>query len=843
MIHSWKERRIAEVREATVAFALAHGIPLSRIETVYDTKRVRPESNRQFKMLPELSKTGTTAEKAFWTRVVEPSSKKKPRDLEAFKTEIKNYLESAVETGFRELVKPSDSKSMAIRYMKIRNASPREAATYPPAWHALRSIPENQFLHAVRQTSEHITEERKSVLKRNADYLLAEMGNGTYSLAEVAELLTANGRWNFGKTQSQGDWYPTEISEGNEHIPHVIEGNVAARAIENMRQGTNAKNALREAIKESSIKETPEEGIEFTGWVKFEQSRKPEDATQLQKAVKHTSWCTGASQHTAQSQLSRGHFYLYYQVGDPKIAIRTENNQVAEIRGRGKGQALETPGLEKTAEEYLIRGEGPIGGTDYLWDQAIRKEMVDFLENGTLGTTLATGFDSNGEWIEMYQETLRPKMGSYGNYGFEQTAVIAKSQELGKDGMRKLLCDPLPEGGYHFKGKLILEAGTDYGDLRTAGIVIRKSGNLPESLLECAELREGGPSGLKNNTMGKKTHGLNTTIEGKNLKKVGEIKLPYLVILPRLETAGRIECQSLDAQTLETLEEILLENAERGTSSLDLNLPNLKKIGKLVAKTSRCVLPKLKEAQAIIVKSLEAPELELAGKVTWSEGTLTAPNLKARQTWGPIAKEETWFQDSDWEELEEIKLPEDQSFRNPEDQIETTEDEKDNYLLWAAEATEDEDGPKIIINAAAITADKVKKAMLHEIAHIAMSSKEGEDVKRLLEEAMLTLSSQERSEIEKELKAVYKGTETKNQEERLARVMEALNENAPRDLINKLTKALDALLQVIADIFDMERPKSPTKTAITAEVFAAAREHMQPKQTKKTMNTPDLLPL
>ena len=71
----------------------------------------------------------------------------------------------------------------------------------------------------------------------------------------------------------------------------------------------------------------------------------------------NTGWCT-AGVETAKLQLARGDFYVYYTLNNdneykvPRIAIRMEEDEIAEIRGIGEHQNLE-PEMEEVVKEKI----------------------------------------------------------------------------------------------------------------------------------------------------------------------------------------------------------------------------------------------------------------------------------------------------------------------------------------------------------------------------------------------------------------------------------------------------------------------------------------------------------
>ena len=91
-------------------------------------------------------------------------------------------------------------------------------------------------------------------------------------------------------------------------------------------------------------------------WTKFNQGS---NYTVLYESLKghSTGWCT-AEKETAKSQLEGGDFYVYYSKDEeggntiPRIAIRMENGQVAEVRGIQKDQNMEASMTDIAKEKY-----------------------------------------------------------------------------------------------------------------------------------------------------------------------------------------------------------------------------------------------------------------------------------------------------------------------------------------------------------------------------------------------------------------------------------------------------------------------------------------------------------
>ncbi|MDO8493678.1 MAG: hypothetical protein Q7S19_04015 [bacterium] len=80
----------------------------------------------------------------------------------------------------------------------------------------------------------------------------------------------------------------------------------------------------------------------------WKKHKKGGDSAQLAKSIrgKGTGWCT-AGENTARTQLNAGDFYVYYSLDDeqqptiPRIAIRMEGSNIAEVRGIAYKQNLD----------------------------------------------------------------------------------------------------------------------------------------------------------------------------------------------------------------------------------------------------------------------------------------------------------------------------------------------------------------------------------------------------------------------------------------------------------------------------------------------------------------------
>ncbi len=117
--------------------------------------------------------------------------------------------------------------------------------------------------------------------------------------------------------------------------------------------------ALYAELIQKSLAASMENREEIRGeWVKYEQGHEA-DAERLFRSLegKGTGWCT-AGHSTAEAQVESGDFYVYYTndaTGKPtqsRIAIRMEENRLAEVRGILQHQSLE-PQMNDVLEAKL----------------------------------------------------------------------------------------------------------------------------------------------------------------------------------------------------------------------------------------------------------------------------------------------------------------------------------------------------------------------------------------------------------------------------------------------------------------------------------------------------------
>lgn len=135
------------------------------------------------------------------------------------------------------------------------------------------------------------------------------------------------------KFQGQSPEFPYDIQEGErarfqQFLNNENFANLYAWAIENI-------NPIDEALLQTT------EGR----WIKYDRNSSPESLVQSIRG-KGTGWCT-AGATTAKKQLELGDFYVFYSQDQennptiPRLAIRMQQNKIAEVRGIAKKQNLD----------------------------------------------------------------------------------------------------------------------------------------------------------------------------------------------------------------------------------------------------------------------------------------------------------------------------------------------------------------------------------------------------------------------------------------------------------------------------------------------------------------------
>ena len=393
--------------------------------------------------------------------------------------------------------------------------------------------------------------------------------------------------------------------------------------------GMASKDAYVKGLYDNMVARAKKRGV-YTGWKKYDQSSDMGDAETLNADCAGTRWCTGGSVGTANSHLSGGDFYLYFDKGDPQIAIRTESGNIMEVRGRGEAQNITDPQYDAEAERFVLSAEGPNGGEAYLHDRNFRKMAVEILRTGVVPNDAYKHFNQFGKFIEP-----RPKQLDYGN-GFEKEYTDAFRNAaldiiLDEDGNLKTSLsydDRDPDNNkYKTIGGDITRPQTiklyDYKlhlpnlESVKGGIIVNSAGSLIlpklkscdyiyaknatdvdiKNLENCNSIQLDTASSLiapKLQEISRVIHADEATqIDLRNLKKAGSIRLHQLVDKPKIIVLLNLEeCPNIDI------------NVGYGGS---LNLPKLKKAEFVYIQTGSETIGKNYGGEVYVPK-LEVPE-------------------------------------------------------------------------------------------------------------------------------------------------------------------------------------------------------------------------------------------
>jgi len=149
----------------------------------------------------------------------------------------------------------------------------------------------------------------------------------------------------------------------------TVDGGANNEQLQRLLKTANFGKLYAHAVME--IAPTSKELLQDTrgSWTKFAQSEDPRTARRLSGSLQGhgTGWCT-AGESTANIQLQGGDFYVYYTRDEdgkdtvPRVAIRMQDGQVAEVRGINHAQELEPEMADITSE----RLQDLPGGEEYI---------------------------------------------------------------------------------------------------------------------------------------------------------------------------------------------------------------------------------------------------------------------------------------------------------------------------------------------------------------------------------------------------------------------------------------------------------------------------------------------
>ncbi len=565
--------------------------------------------------------------------------------------------EALEQGGVKPLFPTPDSEKIKAYYEKVvRNATPEQAINFPENWRRVRNMSDEEFNNFFSQDRvNEITKSRVETLAKSADYLLEEMkaanqkeitdltrqindlvdewnteeniqykeeinneyhnlqekrkqlqdqqDRGSYTPAEVAAILDASAKVRVRTAQDEdGNLVPVKqkITNGNEVVPNEVSGATASRIAEYMRQGMGSENAYVQGVFDT-MKARAEARGTYTGWKKYDQTDNMGEAEKLNADLAGTNWCTGGAVSTAHQHLTGGDFYVYFDEGEPQVAIRTEGGQIAEVRGRGEGQNITTAKYDQAAEEFIRSGKGPEGGENYLYDRNFRKMAVEIMKTGRVPEEAYKYYNQLGIFT-----APKPKMSYRGEYDQEYIEAFRKNAPTINDvfdektGVLKTSYD------YSFRDKE-----------RDKYRVIKGDINSPQGLPPIGE----------------------GVVDLPNLEECGNIDAASFgsVFLPKLKKSGFLNFKrvegDIDLRSLETAGDVLVNRY-----GSDLNLPKLKNCSDLIASnTKKIYAPNLEVCRnidfthrgEIYLKELTLPKLEKAGRILADySNSVVLPKLK-----------------------------------------------------------------------------------------------------------------------------------------------------------------------------------------------------------------------
>ena len=201
--------------------------------------------------------------------------------------------------------------------------------------------------------------------------------NTDYSVIEQAMILDGARKFGYISRQTNEGIQVNLISltaKNRTSIP-VINGITASLIASHLRNGKSIKEAMLEGFKES-VKKTSINDKTRNGWICFKQSDTEEAAVELNEACAGREWCTAGAVSTARSHRSGGDFWVYFENGEAKIAVRTENGTLAEPpRGSLPGQKL-TEKEDEIATSFL-KTNTVKGGEDHISDSNYIKGIMN----------------------------------------------------------------------------------------------------------------------------------------------------------------------------------------------------------------------------------------------------------------------------------------------------------------------------------------------------------------------------------------------------------------------------------------------------------------------------------
>ncbi|QLY23957.1 hypothetical protein [Bdellovibrio sp. KM01] len=303
-------------------------------------------------------------------------------------------------------------------------------------------------------------------------------------------------------------------------------------------------------------------------WVRYDRGS---DHMPLVKSLegRNTGWCT-SGEATAQRQLSGGDFYVYYSKDGkgqsvlPRVAIRMDGDQIAEVRGVGKDQNLDSQILATSIVSDKVNSFGDRGAA-FLQKDADMKKLTAIEKKFRLGQALKK------DELVFLREVERPIQG-FGHQKDPRIDEILSNRDLKEDYV--LIFD-----GHYKKEEIALSAaefinaGKNFKVLVGNLVILESSQKMPELLHgDLSFMRVDSAEGM---VFPRKVTGnliLDDVIHAQGVKLPlevgGNIQLRYLkqaqgLVLPTIVNGN------LDLQSLRSAEGITFPKTVKGYLRLD----------------------------------------------------------------------------------------------------------------------------------------------------------------------------------------------------------------------------------------------------------------------------------
>ncbi len=224
------------------------------------------------------------------------------------------------------------------------------------------------------------------------------------------------------------------------------------------------KNAIALAKSRQVATTTEGEWIKYDGGDGVSNEDIANNASELAGLVSDTPWCTKTN---AASQLRDGDFYVYATRGEdgsmiPRIAIRMEGNQVAEVRGVASEKQDLEPSMNPVAEKFLKENIPNDSGQQWLdsieYNEKAEQLLQDINEKGLNRARMVSYFELLPDEKKYTQD--------YGRNGHierleAKIEELVKNNELARDLKGKVFISSLSETGLPLPNNTLRKANRE----------------------------------------------------------------------------------------------------------------------------------------------------------------------------------------------------------------------------------------------------------------------------------------------------------------------------------------------------------------------------------------------